>query len=68
MNNEDRDDMLCEIHDCVLLMRPIVAASDRAINGNGRRGLLDRVTRIEAIAVLVTVGGLVVGVVTLCVA
>ena len=62
MTPEERDQ---QTHEVVMTLVPLIKAHEKAINGNGRRGLLDRMTRIESIAVIVPVVGLVIGVIAL---
>ena len=62
MTKDERDQ---QTHEVVLSLVPLIKAHEKAINGNGRRGLLDRMTRIESIAVIVPVVGLVIGAIAL---
>ena len=62
MTPEERDQ---QTHEVVMTLVPLIKAHEKAINGNGRRGLLDRMTRIESIAVIVPVVGLVIGVIAM---
>jgi len=62
MTNDERDQ---KTHDTIMLLEPLVKANNKAIYGNGRSGLLDRMTRMEAIAVIVPLVGLVIGVVAI---
>ena len=62
MTKEERDQ---KTHDTIMLLEPLVRANNKAIYGNGRAGLLDRMTRIESIAALVSAGGLLIAVIAL---
>ena len=62
MTKDERDQ---QTHEVVLSLVPLIKAHEKAINGNGRRGLLDRMTRIESVAVIIPVVGLVIGAITL---
>ena len=61
MTKDERDQ---QTHEVVLSLVPLIQAHEKAINGNGRRGLLDRMTRIESIAVIIPLVGLVAGIIT----
>jgi hypothetical protein len=62
MTKDERDQ---QTHEVVMTLVPLIKAHEKAINGNGRRGLLDRMTRVESIAVIIPVAALVIGAVTL---
>ena len=63
MNKEEiRDAREQETHDTVMLLAPMVRDHHKTLYGNGRLGLKSRVTRMEAVAVIVPVAALVVAI------
>ena len=62
---EIRDAREQETHDAVIQILPLVHAHNKSLYGNGRKGAMDRLTRIESIAVIIPVVGLVIGAITL---
>ena len=57
MTNDDRDKAIQETHDAVIPLTLMVEAHNKSLYGNGRKGIMDRVTRIESIACICTFGG-----------
>ena len=48
MTNDERDEYIKGTHDAMMRIEPMVMAHEKAINGNGNKGLKEKVTIIEA--------------------